>query len=97
MPFLFEKIFQFDFKMNLEVCLNLLLCSWIAKLTIKVKKTITGLNSPGEYTFPTGEKYVGGFKDGAFDGNGTMFYPSGTQYSAEWKDGKAIEVSHSGP
>ena len=38
-------------------------------------------------TFPDGEKYVGEFKDGTRDGQGTLTYADGRKYVGEFKDG----------
>ena len=35
-----------------------------------------------------GDKYVGEFKDGLFNGQGTYTYSSGDKYNGEWKDDK---------
>ena len=35
---------------------------------------------------PTG-KYVGEFRDGGFNGHGTVTLPDGTKFVGEWKDG----------
>lgn len=50
------------------------------------------MHGTGEYTFSTGTKYVGEFKDGMFDGSGVMHFPTGTKYEATWEKGIAIEV-----
>jgi len=43
----------------------------------------------GVMTFPTGEKYVGEFKDGKiWNGQGTFTFPDGRKYVGEFKDGK---------
>jgi hypothetical protein len=42
----------------------------------------------GTYTFASGSKYVGEFKDGKYNGQGTATFASGEKYVGEWKDGK---------
>ena len=36
-------------------------------------------------------KYIGQFKDGKFDGQGTYTYPDGTKYIGQFKDGKGTD------
>ena len=43
------------------------------------------ITSEDEYS---GEKYVGEFKDGQKDGQGTYTFPNGKKYVGEFKDGK---------
>ena len=43
-------------------------------------------NCFGIYTFPNGEKYIGDFKDGQFNGQGTLKLSSGNKYVGEFKD-----------
>jgi len=45
-------------------------------------------NGQGIRTFPTGETYVGEFKDDKFNGKGTYILGNGTKYVGEFKDGK---------
>ena len=40
------------------------------------------------YTYPDGGKYVGKFKDGKKNGQGTYTYPDGQKYVGRWKDDK---------
>jgi len=42
----------------------------------------------GSLTIPHGEKYVGEFKSGEYNGRGTVTIPNGSKYEGEWKDGK---------
>lgn len=44
-------------------------------------------NCVGEATWPSGEKYVGAFKDGKRSGQGTYTFPSGQKYVGEFNDG----------
>ena len=39
-------------------------------------------------TFPYGDKYVGEFLDGEFNGQGTYFFSNGEKYIGQYKDGK---------
>ncbi|MDA9948798.1 hypothetical protein N9C16_05290 [Paracoccaceae bacterium] len=41
-----------------------------------------------EYIWPTGDKYVGEYKDGQQHGQGTYTYASGDKYVGEFKDGQ---------
>tara|TARA_Y100000022_G_C13191013_1_gene348054 strand:- start:1 stop:468 length:468 start_codon:yes stop_codon:yes gene_type:complete len=45
-------------------------------------------NCFGTYTWPDGDKYVGGFKDDNIHGQGTYTWPDGNKYVGEYKDGK---------
>jgi hypothetical protein len=42
----------------------------------------------GTFTSVSGNKYIGEFKDGKPNGQGTATYTVGTKYVGEWKDGK---------
>ena len=41
-----------------------------------------------EYTWSDGSKYVGEFKEGKKNGQGTLTSPDGRKYVGEFKDGK---------
>lgn len=43
---------------------------------------------PDIYGNPGGFKYVGEFKNGKYNGQGTLTWPDGSQYVGHWKDGK---------
>lgn len=43
-----------------------------------------------EYILPT--RYVGEMMDGMFHGEGTLFFPSGSQFDATWKKGLVVKV-----
>jgi hypothetical protein len=50
-------------------------------------------NGQGTFTYANGNKYVGRFKDGRPDGQGTMTYDAGglaedSEYVGQWKNGK---------
>ena len=45
-------------------------------------------NCFGTYTHPTGEKYVGEFKDDKYNGQGTLTLANGDKYVGEFKDNK---------
>ena len=45
------------------------------------------LEGSGSLTVPYGEKYVGEFKDGKYNGQGREILPNGSKYEGEWKDG----------
>ena len=47
----------------------------------------TWTNCVGEYTWPSGNKYVGEWKDGKRNGQGTYTWPDGQRYVGEFKDG----------
>jgi len=49
----------------------------------------------GEFTFPDGVVYRGGFRDGQFHGSGMMLFPDGSKYEAVWEAGKEITGSYS--
>jgi len=45
-------------------------------------------NGHGTYTYDSGNKYIGEFKDGLKNGQGTYTHPNGEKYVGEFKDGK---------
>ncbi|XP_019909149.1 MORN repeat-containing protein 5 isoform X2 [Esox lucius] len=45
------------------------------------------MEGDGQYTFPTGTRYVGGMKDGMFHGKGVLFFTSGSKYEGTWENG----------
>ena len=48
-----------------------------------------GLNLGGLITYPSGEKYVGEFKDDKLNGQGTLLRPTGgVIYSGRWVNGE---------
>uniref|UniRef100_A0A8C5ET49 MORN repeat-containing protein 5 n=1 Tax=Gouania willdenowi TaxID=441366 RepID=A0A8C5ET49_GOUWI len=51
------------------------------------------LRKAGEYTFPTGTKYVGQMKDGTFNGKGVLHFTNGSKYEATWENGMAKQGS----
>lgn len=48
----------------------------------------TWTNCVGELTSPTGANYVGEFRDGKFNGQGTYTFPNGAKYVGEYKDSR---------
>ena len=46
------------------------------------------IGGEGTYTFPSGEKYVGHWKDDKRNGEGTLIYADGIKYVGLWKDDK---------
>ena len=44
----------------------------------------------GTFEFPSGTRYVGGFRNGQFDGPGTLHFQEG-RYDGTWEGGKAID------
>jgi hypothetical protein len=42
-------------------------------------------------TFPEGGKYVGQWKDGQMNGQGTMTHPDGSKYVGQFKNNEFIE------
>ena len=49
-------------------------------------KRSTWTNCVGAYTFGSGNKYVGEYKDGKYNGQGTYTWPNGNKYVGEFKD-----------
>jgi len=45
-------------------------------------------------TFPDGRKYVGEWKNGRRDGQGTYTYDDGDMFEGEWKDGEQWNGTH---
>ena len=45
-------------------------------------------NCVGTFTFPSGSKYVGEFRDGNYHGQGTYTYTNGQQFVGEYREGK---------
>ena len=45
-------------------------------------------NCVGNYNFTNGSIYVGEFKDGKYNGQGTLTTANGDKYVGEWRDGK---------
>uniref|UniRef100_A0A2K5DL41 MORN repeat-containing protein 5 n=1 Tax=Aotus nancymaae TaxID=37293 RepID=A0A2K5DL41_AOTNA len=50
------------------------------------------MEGKAKYILPTETVYVGEMKDGMFHGEGTLYYPNGSQYDAVWENGLAIKV-----
>jgi hypothetical protein len=48
---------------------------------------LTWTNCVGPFTFTDGGTYVGEFRDGTFNGQGTVTWPNGMNYVGEFKDG----------
>ena len=48
------------------------------------------INCFGSFTFASGNKYVGEFKDGKYNGEGTANYADGTVEEGIWKDGEYL-------
>jgi hypothetical protein len=52
----------------------------------------------GTRTYPSGQTYVGEWKDGKRNGQGTLTFPDGGKYVGEWKDNKRNgQGTHSWP
>ena len=70
-------------KLSLYVFLVLMVCN------VGFAQCIKGdcINGQGTFTWESGDKYVGEWKDGAPHGQGTYLLPSGGKYIGEWKDG----------
>jgi len=47
-----------------------------------------GLRSIRTKISPNGDKYIGQWKDGKYEGQGTYTFPNGDKYVGQWKDGK---------
>ena len=45
------------------------------------------LEGMGSLIVPKGERYVGEFKEGKYNGKGTEFFPNGSKYEGNWKYG----------
>ena len=45
----------------------------------------------GTYIYPGGEKYVGGWKDGKFHGEGTLTYVNGVIEKGIWENDELVE------
>ena len=53
-----------------------------------VGETASWNNCIGTVTWPSGQKYVGEFRDGKQNGQGTHTWPDGLKYVGEYRDGK---------
>ena len=52
---------------------------------------LISLTASGSYAYFTwGELYVGQFKDGLMNGQGTMTYPNGRKEAGKWRNGEYI-------
>ena len=47
-------------------------------------------NCFGTETYPNGDKYVGKWRDGRYNGQGTYTFANGDKYVGEYKDGKRV-------
>ena len=54
------------------------------------------MEGTGQYCFPTQTRYEGKLRDGMFDEKGTLFFPNGSKYEADWENGIAIKVTING-
>ncbi|XP_070934384.1 MORN repeat-containing protein 5 isoform X2 [Macaca nemestrina] len=52
------------------------------------------MEGKAKYILPTETIYVGEMKDGVFHGEGTLYFPSGSQYDAVWENGLAIKGTY---
>lgn len=50
------------------------------------------MEGKGEYTLPTGTRYVGETYNGMFHGHGVLHFPNGSKYEAKWENGIALQV-----
>lgn len=50
------------------------------------------MEGKGQYTFPTGTRYVGETYNGMFHGHGVLHFPNGSKYEAKWENGIALQV-----
>ena len=48
----------------------------------------------GEYTFPNKTVYKGDFREGMFDGQGTLFFPNGGKFEARWAAGRLLKGTY---
>ena len=71
-------------------------CSWTLNSSNTPKAVfffLFRMEGEGEYTFPTGTRYVGQMKDGMFHGKGVLYFPNGSKYEATWDKGLSKEAS----
>ncbi len=79
-------------KLSLYVFLVLLMtiaCSDQNQLSECIKGDCN--NGYGTYTWNTGDKYIGEWKDGISNGQGTFTFADGTVEKGIWEKGKLIE------
>ena len=74
----------------LYVVLSLLMLLVLLTISPSSGQCIKGdcKNGQGTYTFVSGEKYAGEFKDGKQHGQGINIWANGDKYVGEWKKGK---------
>ena len=49
------------------------------------------MEGQGTYTFPSGAKYVGQWKNDKMEGQGTYTFPDGSKFSGQFKNGKPVK------
>jgi hypothetical protein len=78
-------------KQIFKMVLLCLICLFATTYTCSAE-CISGncVNGYGTYTWPNGNKYVGEFKDGNFNGQGTLTTSDGTVESGTWEDNKLV-------
>ena len=71
-------------KLSLYIFLVLMFCN------VGFAECIEGncVDGQGTYTWASGHKYVGEYKDGKRHGQGTFTWANETKYVGQWKDGK---------
>ena len=76
-------------KLSLYVFLVLMFCNVVNALPkCKGDDYNQWTNCKGTYTWVSGDKYIGEWKDGKYHGQGTFTWGSGHKYVGEYKDDK---------
>ena len=62
----------------ITIIILVFLVSYFLSISLEIKEQVT-------VTLPNGTKYVGEWKDGEQNGQGTYSFPNGDKYVGEWK------------
>lgn len=72
---------------NIRTATKILDAHWLVVVFV-----VPRMEGKGQYTFPTGTRYVGETYNGMFHGHGVLHFPNGSKYEAKWENGIALQV-----